>query len=96
MNMFSADSKILDGEVFDWDGDRFLVRLYPSEAGQIEVRVTMLDDTGASTFTYWVKRCRPDELNECVWDCINECQAMEINDREYYARLNRSDFDLRR
>jgi hypothetical protein len=59
MNMFSADSRILDGDVFDWDGDRYQVRLYPAELGQIEVRVTMLDDTGASTFTYWVKRCRP-------------------------------------
>lgn len=87
---FGPDLVVNDRDVVSFDGVDYCVALYPVQAGKMDVRVVSLEDEN----TAWSETANnnPESINEQVFECIQQCEAMERSHKEYLERQAKKDF----
>jgi hypothetical protein len=88
---FTPELVVADRDVLTFDGRDYVVRIWPLNSDELEVRVTAMDNE----LTYWAETAadNAESINEKVFDCIQNCQEQERSKREFLERQKSFDYD---
>jgi hypothetical protein len=71
--LFGDSMVICDKDRLEWEGNEYLVRLYPSARGRIQVEVDLIE--GGATIGIFARDYadnNPDSIHGATWSCIHE------------------------